>query len=91
MSVRRLLLDPILAEAAAGAGAEVWMGAKVTALVRDHGRVTGCASAIMGPAGARGQPRGRRRRPQLDGGQARGGDICYNPIPNARFFYCIVI
>jgi len=39
MSVRRLLLDPILMEAAAAAGAEVWMGAKVTALVRDGGRV----------------------------------------------------
>src|ERR1700751_815450 len=37
MSVRRLLLDPILAGAAAEAGAEVWMGTKVTALVRDGG------------------------------------------------------
>ena len=41
MSVRRMLLDSILLEAAAGAGAEVLMGAKVTALTRDHGRVTG--------------------------------------------------
>ena len=41
MSVRRLLLDPILIEAAAAAGAEVWMGAKVTALMKDRGRVTG--------------------------------------------------
>jgi 2-polyprenyl-6-methoxyphenol hydroxylase-like FAD-dependent oxidoreductase len=41
LSVRRLLLDPILMEAALDAGAEVWMGAKVTALVRDRGRVTG--------------------------------------------------
>ena len=41
LSVRRLLLDPILMEAALDAGAEVWMGAKVTALVRDRGRVAG--------------------------------------------------
>jgi len=41
LSVRRLLLDPILIEAALDAGAEVWMGAKVTALVRDRGRVAG--------------------------------------------------
>ena len=73
MSVRRLLLDPILAEAAAAAGAEVWMGAKVTALVRDRGRVTGVRVAhqrVRAVAG--GQARGGRRRPQLDGGQARG-------------------
>ena len=41
MSVRRMLLDPILLEAAAAAGTEVLMGAKVTALVKDGGRVTG--------------------------------------------------
>jgi flavin-dependent dehydrogenase len=39
--VRRFLLDPILAEAAAEAGAEVMMGATVTELVRSNGRVTG--------------------------------------------------
>ena len=48
MSVRRLLLDPILMEAAAAAGAEVWMGAKVTALVRDRGRVKGVRVARNG-------------------------------------------
>ena len=48
MSVRRLLLDPILMEAAPAAGAEVWMGAKVTALVRDRGRVTGVRVARNG-------------------------------------------
>jgi pimeloyl-ACP methyl ester carboxylesterase/2-polyprenyl-6-methoxyphenol hydroxylase-like FAD-dependent oxidoreductase len=41
VSVRRLLLDPILMDAAVEAGAEAWMGAKVTALVRERGRVTG--------------------------------------------------
>ena len=48
MSVRRLLLDPILMEAALGAGAEVWMGAKVTALVRDRGRINGVRVACNG-------------------------------------------
>jgi flavin-dependent dehydrogenase len=41
MSVRRLLLDPILQDAAAAAGAERWTGAKVTELVKDGDRVTG--------------------------------------------------
>jgi 2-polyprenyl-6-methoxyphenol hydroxylase-like FAD-dependent oxidoreductase len=40
MSVRRFLLDPILAEAAAEAGAEVMMQTNVTGLVQ-NGRVTG--------------------------------------------------
>ena len=48
MSVRRLLLDPILMGAAQAAGTEVWMGAKVTALVRDRGRVTGVRVARNG-------------------------------------------
>jgi len=48
LSVRRLLLDPILMEAALEAGAEVWMGAKVTALVRDRGRVKGVRVARNG-------------------------------------------
>ncbi|HLM85213.1 MAG TPA: NAD(P)/FAD-dependent oxidoreductase [Solirubrobacteraceae bacterium] len=40
-SVRRHLLDPILADAAADAGAELLMGAKVTDLVWEDGRVAG--------------------------------------------------
>ena len=48
MSVRRLLLDPILLQAAVEAGAEVWTGAKVTALVGDRGRVTGVRVARNG-------------------------------------------
>ena len=48
MSVRRLLLDPILVEAAVDAGAEVRMGAKVTALARDRGRVNGVRVADNG-------------------------------------------
>lgn len=41
MSVRRHVLDPILLDAAARAGADVRTGAKVTALVEERGRVTG--------------------------------------------------
>lgn len=41
ISVRRLLLDPILLEAAATAGAEVRMATRVTGLLRDGGRVSG--------------------------------------------------
>ena len=40
-SVRRLLLDPILADAAAQAGAQVRTGAQVTGLIEEHGRVVG--------------------------------------------------
>ena len=44
----RMVLDPILMKAALDAGAEVWTGAKVTALVRDLGRVTGVRVARNG-------------------------------------------
>lgn len=40
-SVRRLVLDPILAEAAVEAGADVRMGTKMTGVVQDGARVTG--------------------------------------------------
>jgi len=40
-SVRRYLLDPILADAAAEAGADLLMGARVTGVVEDGGRVAG--------------------------------------------------
>ena len=73
MSVRRLLLDPILMQAAVEAGAEVRMAAKVTALVTDRGRVTGVRIAHKRVrAGGGGEARGGRRRPQLDGCQAGG-------------------
>ena len=41
VSVRRLLLDPILAEAAAQAGADVRTGARVTGLLEEDGRIAG--------------------------------------------------
>ena len=40
-SIRRHLLDPILAQAAAEAGADVRMGTKLTGLVEEDGRVAG--------------------------------------------------
>ena len=87
MSVRRLLLDPILAEAAAAAGAEVWMGAKVTALVRDRGRVTGVRFAHNGSE----QSLGARLVVGADGRNSTvarlAGSRKYNLTPNERFFY----
>jgi 2-polyprenyl-6-methoxyphenol hydroxylase-like FAD-dependent oxidoreductase len=41
MSVRRFVLDPILADAAADAGAEVLMATRATGLLRDGDRVAG--------------------------------------------------
>jgi phytoene dehydrogenase-like protein len=41
MSIRRLVLDPILVRAAEEAGAEVQMAATVTGLVEEAGRVVG--------------------------------------------------
>ena len=87
MSVRRLLLDPILAEAAAEAGAEVWMGAKVTALVRDRGRVTGVRVAHNGSE----QSLEARLVVGADGRNSTvarlAGSRKYNLTPNERFFY----
>jgi 2-polyprenyl-6-methoxyphenol hydroxylase-like FAD-dependent oxidoreductase len=87
MSVRRLLLDPILAEAAAEAGAGVWMGAKVTALVRDRGRVTGVRVAHNGSE----QSLGARLVVGADGRNSTvarlAGSRKYNLTPNERFFY----
>ena len=87
MSVRRLLLDPILAEAAVAAGAEVWMGAKVTALVRDRGRVTGVRVARNGSQ----QALAARLVVGADGRNSTvarlAGSRKYNLTPNERFFY----
>ena len=87
MSVRRLLLDPILMEAALAAGAEVWMGAKVTALVRDRGRVTGVRVARNGSQ----QALAARLVVGADGRNSTvarlAGSRKYNLTPNERFFY----
>jgi len=87
MSVRRLLLDPILLEAAAAAGAEVRMGAKVTALVRDRGRVTGVRVAHQGSE----QALAARLVVGADGRNSAvarlAGSRKYNLTPNQRFAY----
>jgi 2-polyprenyl-6-methoxyphenol hydroxylase-like FAD-dependent oxidoreductase len=87
MSIRRLLLDPILAEAAAGAGADVRMGAKVIALVRDGGRVTGVRVAHNGSE----QSLAARLVVGADGRNSAVarlvGSRKYNLAPNERFFY----
>jgi 2-polyprenyl-6-methoxyphenol hydroxylase-like FAD-dependent oxidoreductase len=48
MSVRRFVLDPILAEAAADAGAEVMMASNVTGLLGGNGRVSGVRVSVGG-------------------------------------------
>src|SRR5271166_889361 len=87
MSIRRLLLDPILAEAAVAAGAEVWMGAKVTALVRDRDRVTGVRVARNGSE----QALEARLVVGADGRNSTVARLAesrkYNLTPNERFFY----
>jgi 2-polyprenyl-6-methoxyphenol hydroxylase-like FAD-dependent oxidoreductase len=87
LSVRRLLLDPILMEAALDAGAEVWMGAKVTALVRDRGRVAGVRVARNGPE----QALGARLVVGADGRHSTVAKLVgsrrYNLTANERFMY----
>ena len=87
MSVRRLLLDPILLEAAAAAGTEVWMGAKVTALVKDGGRVTGVRVTRDGSEQT-------LRARLVVGADGRNSTVArlagarkYNLTPNERFAY----
>jgi 2-polyprenyl-6-methoxyphenol hydroxylase-like FAD-dependent oxidoreductase len=87
LSVRRLLLDPILMAAAMDAGAEVWMGAKVTALVRDRGRVTGVRVVRDGSA----QVLGARLVVGADGRHSTvarlAGSRKYHLTANERFMY----
>jgi 2-polyprenyl-6-methoxyphenol hydroxylase-like FAD-dependent oxidoreductase len=87
MSVRRMLLDPILLEAAAAAGTEVFMGAKMTALVKDGGRVTGVRVTRNGSEQA-------LKAKLVVGADGRNSTVAtlagsrkYNPTPNERFFY----
>jgi 2-polyprenyl-6-methoxyphenol hydroxylase-like FAD-dependent oxidoreductase len=87
LSVRRLLLDPILMEAARDAGAEIWTGAKVTALVKDSGRTMGVRVARNGTEQAleAGLVVGADGR---DSTVARlAGSRKYNVTANERFMY----
>ncbi len=86
-SVRRLVLDPIIADAAAEAGAEMLMGTTVTGVVKDGERVTGVrvtrdgaestlqARLVVGADG--------RNSTVASGAGARK----YNAVYNQRFAY----
>lgn len=86
-SVRRFLLDPILAQAAAEAGAELRTGTTVTGLLEDAGRVTGVRVAREG--------RETELRARLvvgaDGRNSTVAKLCgaraYNVTPGERFVY----
>jgi 2-polyprenyl-6-methoxyphenol hydroxylase-like FAD-dependent oxidoreductase len=86
-SVRRLLLDPILAQAAAEAGAEIRMATKVTGLVEDRGRVAGVRVAHNGSESS-------LEAPLVVGADGRNSTIAalvgsrkYNVTANERFAY----
>jgi 2-polyprenyl-6-methoxyphenol hydroxylase-like FAD-dependent oxidoreductase len=87
MSVRRLLLDPILVEAAEEAGAEVRMSTKVTGLVREGSRIAGVR---VSAGGTEGELRARLVV-GADGRNSTVAGLCgarkYNLTPNRRAFY----
>jgi 2-polyprenyl-6-methoxyphenol hydroxylase-like FAD-dependent oxidoreductase len=86
-SVRRLVLDPILADAAAEAGAELRMATAVTGLVEDKGRVAGVHVVHNGSAST-------LEAPLVVGADGRNSTIAalvgarkYNLVANERFAY----
>ena len=87
MSVRRFVLDPILLDAAAEAGAEVLTSTNVTGLRRDDGRVAGVTAVCQGQE--------RMLDAKLvvgaDGRNSRVAELAgarkYNVVPNERFGY----
>jgi 2-polyprenyl-6-methoxyphenol hydroxylase-like FAD-dependent oxidoreductase len=87
ISVRRLLLDPLLADAAREAGAELHTATEVTALLEDRGRVAGVR--VQGEHGE------RELRARLvvgaDGRHSTVAKLCgarrYNVTPNQRLLY----
>jgi flavin-dependent dehydrogenase len=86
-AIRRIVLDPILAEAAQEAGADIRMGTKVTGLLKEGGRVTGVR--VAGPDGE------REIRARLvvgaDGRNSTVAGLCgarkYNLTPSQRLLY----
>ena len=87
MSVRRFVLDPILLDAAAEAGAEVLMSTNVTGLRRDGDRVAGVTAVCQG------QERALDAK-LVVGADGRNSTVAelagarkYNVIPSARFGY----
>jgi len=87
VSVRRTLLDPILAEAAAEAGAELHMGTRVTGLVEERGRVAGVRLTQNGSESTL----KARLVVGADGRNSTVGRLVgarkYNLTPNERFAY----
>lgn len=86
-SVRRTLLDPILADAAAEAGADLRMGTKVTGIVEDQGRVAGVRIACNGFEST-------LHARMVVGADGRNSTLAslvgarkYNLTPNERFAY----
>lgn len=86
-SVRRLVLDPILAECAAQSGAEVQMATKATGLVEEGGRVVGVRVVRDGSESV-------IRARLVVGADGRNSTIAslvgsrkYNVTPNERFAY----
>jgi 2-polyprenyl-6-methoxyphenol hydroxylase-like FAD-dependent oxidoreductase len=86
-SVRRTLLDPILAKAAAEAGADLHMASRVTRLVEDRGRVAGVRVAQNGSEMT-------LRARLVVGADGRNSTIAslvgarkYNLTPSERFLY----
>jgi 2-polyprenyl-6-methoxyphenol hydroxylase-like FAD-dependent oxidoreductase len=86
-SVRRMLLDPILADAAADSGADIRMGTKVTDLLEDRGRVTGVKVIRNGSDNT-------LRARLVVGADGRSSTVArlvgarkYNVAPNERFAY----
>jgi flavin-dependent dehydrogenase len=87
-SVRRRLLDPILAHAAEEAGAQLRTGTKVTGLLRDGGRVAGVR--ILDDDGGETELRARLVV-GADGRHSTIARLCgarrYNVTPNKRALY----
>jgi 2-polyprenyl-6-methoxyphenol hydroxylase-like FAD-dependent oxidoreductase len=87
MSVRRFVLDPILADTAAEAGAEVMMATNVTGLVRQDGRVAGVRVAA-------GEAERELSARLIVGADGRNSTVAgqtsarkYHVVPSERFAY----
>jgi flavin-dependent dehydrogenase len=86
-SIRRFVLDPILAHAAEESGAQVRMATAVTGLVHDGGRVNGVRIRSNGSDG-------ELRARLVVGADGRNSTVAnlvgarkYNLVPNQRFVY----
>src|SRR5207302_4673919 len=85
--IRRLVFDPILADAAAENGAEVLMATKVTGLLQERGRVCGVRVT-------RNRSEYELRARLVVGADGRSSTVAklvgarkYNVVPNERAYY----